>query len=666
MAIKSYGIAVDLQYMTFRTWAMPDIDDKIIRRARQHKLFENFLDKTRQLPGLMETVTSAFQSLKQKLANEKDEAKQKMLTKSLARSEEALQIFESKSEDERSSKTTQEELLRSIKDPLSDWLDIKLGAEVTDNSIFHDLPKKFESLYFADMKALNILPPDVLSRVTEYVPEIIDFIQKIMENGFAYEVNGSVYFLSSDFNKDKRHFYAKLVPEAFGDSEALEEGEGDLICSADRLGEKRNATDFALWKLSKPGEPSWNSPWGKGRPGWHIECSVMASKVLGDSLDIHTGGFDLKFPHHDNELAQAEAYYGHSHWVRYFLHTGKLTIDGLKMSKSLKNFTTIQEALQQYTSTQIRFTFLLHSWKDTIDYSANTMEMAFLYERTFKEFFLNMKSVLRQLPSSGGEMFRKWQEMEEKLGDRFDKCKSAVHAALCDSINTRAALEQMKEMISHTNIYVMEKRSLRKLADYTLLHNISTYLTDMLKIFGVITGDNSIGFTEVIEGSVNVEETVMPYLDCLADFRKVMRQNASLKKDFDALNLCDNLRDDILPALGVRMEDLEGDMTAIKLVDKESLMKERAEKIEQKKAEEKAKIEKKAKQAAEKKAKEEQMKIPPSELFTSQTDKYSKFNDKGFPTHTADGAELSKSQVKKLQKIYDAQAKKYEEHMKST
>lgn len=145
--------------------------------------------------------------------------------------------------------------------------------------------------------------------------------------------------------------------------------------------EKKSSTDFALWKCSKPGEPAWDSPWSSGRPGWHIECSAMASEICGDSLDIHTGGVDLKFPHHDNEIAQTEAHFGNSDWVKYFLHSGHLTIAGCKMSKSLKNFVTIQDALKKHSARQLRLAFLLHSWKDTLDYSDNTMDMAVQYER---------------------------------------------------------------------------------------------------------------------------------------------------------------------------------------------------------------------------------------------------------------------------------------------
>ena len=200
----------------------------------------------------------------------------------------------------------------------------------------------------------------------------------------------------------------------------------------EKLLEKKSPTDFALWKSSKGGEPWWDSPWGKGRPGWHIECSVMASAICGENLDIHTGGVDLKFPHHDNELAQAEAYYDNSNWVKYFLHSGHLTISGCKMSKSLKNFITIQEALKKHTSRQLRLVFLLHSWKDTLDYSDATMNMAIQYEKFLNEFFLNVKCSLRELGTDvTTESFKKWGELEIKLNNKFKLSKDSIHNALC-------------------------------------------------------------------------------------------------------------------------------------------------------------------------------------------------------------------------------------------
>lgn len=271
--------------------------------------------------------------------------------------------------------------LAQSKDALADWLDRQKGSTVNENSIFETLPRYWENEFHKDMDALNILPPDVLTRVSEYVPKIVSYIEQIIGNGLAYESNGSVYFDVGKFDSQDHHYYAKLVPEAYGDTKSLQEGEGDLCISEDRLSEKRSPNDFALWKLSKPGEPWWQSPWGHGRPGWHIECSAMASDICGKSLDIHTGGVDLKFPHHDNELAQSEAFFDSPEWVKYFLHTGHLTIAGCKMSKSLKNFITIQDALQKQDACELRLMFLLHSWKDTLDYSDNTMDMAVQYKK---------------------------------------------------------------------------------------------------------------------------------------------------------------------------------------------------------------------------------------------------------------------------------------------
>ena len=191
--------------------------------------------------------------------------------------------------------------------------------------------------------------------------------------------------------------YCKLSPEQVQNAALLAEGEGKL--TQEFASEKHSPRDFALWKCSKPGEPSWPSPWGPGRPGWHIECSVMASDVFAGIfnspiMDIHSGGVDLKFPHHDNEMAQAEAHAGCTQWVNYFVHAGHLDIKGFKMSKSLKNFITIRQALEQHSPRQVRLCFLLHKYNAGMDYGDNTMSHALVMERQFAEFFHNAKAVL--------------------------------------------------------------------------------------------------------------------------------------------------------------------------------------------------------------------------------------------------------------------------------
>jgi len=211
-----------------------------------------------------------------------------------------------------------------------------------------DLAREWEAKFLRDMRRLNVERPTVMPRVTEYIPEIIAFVARIVAKNLAYcddpSGQGSIYFDTQAFEKSG-YDYGKLVPESVGSAELLAEGEGSL--STPNTANKRDARDFALWKQSKPGEIWWDSPWGKGRPGWHIECSAMIDATIGHggAIDIHGGGIDLRFPHHDNELAQSEAFCGCKQSVNYFAHTGHLNIAGLKMSKSLKNFITIQQAL---------------------------------------------------------------------------------------------------------------------------------------------------------------------------------------------------------------------------------------------------------------------------------------------------------------------------------
>jgi cysteinyl-tRNA synthetase len=262
---------------------------------------------------------------------------------------------------------------------------------------FNEFSRHFETEFFDDMRRLNVELPDVVTRVTEFVPEIVKFIEQIIANGYAYEANGSVYFNVTKYNDGTKHTYAKLEPTSATDQEKLLEGEGVLTSEA-QVSEKLNNSDFALWKKSKEGEPFWPSPWGEGRPGWHIECSAMAAEYFKEwPIDIHSGGVDLRFPHHDNEIAQSEAYYECDQWINYFLHTGHLHIQGRKMSKSLKNFITIKHILTEYSARQIRFLFLLHNWDSLMNYTTEkSMPEAVEKERQFSEFFKSVKATLRQ------------------------------------------------------------------------------------------------------------------------------------------------------------------------------------------------------------------------------------------------------------------------------
>uniref|UniRef100_A0A8C2KQU4 Cysteine--tRNA ligase, cytoplasmic n=1 Tax=Cyprinus carpio TaxID=7962 RepID=A0A8C2KQU4_CYPCA len=636
----------------------------IIKRARQNYLLEQYGEKKPSPSQILQDVLTARTPFKAKLAETTDPDKKQMLERLDAAVDAALGPLQVAVQS--SAEFCSTLCIKEAKDLLSDWLDSQFGSQVTENSIFSLLPKYWEGEYHKDMEALNVLPPDVLTRVSEYVPEIVEFVKGIVDNGYGYESNGSVYFDTAKFDSCPAHSYAKLVPEAVGDQKALQEGEGDLSISADRLSEKRSQNDFALWKASKPGEPSWDSPWGKGRPGWHIECSAMAGSILGESMDIHGGGFDLRFPHHDNELAQSEAYFENDHWVRYFLHAGHLTIAGCKMSKSLKNFITIKDALAKHTARQLRLAFLMHSWKDTLDYSNNTMESAIQFERFINEFFLNVKDILRSPTDITGQ-FEKWEAEEIELNKSFYEKKTSVHEALCDNIDTRSALEEMRALVGQSNTYMAARRSAKLLPNRMLLQSIALYLTEMLKTFGAIEGSEPIGFPVGGNGqNADLESTVIPYLSVLSDFREDVRKIAREEKVTELLRLCDELRDNTLPELGVRLEDRDGLPTSVKLVDKETLLKEREEK---KKMEDEKK--KKKEEAAKKKQEQEmaklaKMKVKPIEMFRSETDKYSNFDETGFPTHDAEGKELSKGLAKKLRKLYEAQEKLYNEYLQST
>jgi len=225
-----------------------------------------------------------------------------------------------------------------------------------------ELAEKHVAEYFRDMDALNIMRAHVYPRATEEVPKIIEMIQGLIDRGYAYESAGSIYFRVKAFPN-----YGKLSHQ---DVEEMKSSGGV------EEAEKEAALDFALWKAAKPGEPSWPSPWGRGRPGWHIECSAMSLKYLGESIDIHGGGQDLIFPHHENEITQSEAFTGVIPFVRYWLHNGLLQLAGDKMSKSLGNLVTVKQALERYSPDAIRFFILGSHYRSPLTFSDEILQAA--------------------------------------------------------------------------------------------------------------------------------------------------------------------------------------------------------------------------------------------------------------------------------------------------
>ena len=366
----------------------PEIDDVVLETARSALNFyvaKNLNQSWKEdapLESHIKDIQNDYQAVLEGKALEGNgppgdkEAKIKMHLKTALTAAGALHVEHSRPSDALSERNDPLKFQEDVQDVLLPYLDGLYGSSIdaSDHSIFTKLTRKHETRFMEDCRALNCLDPDIVTRVTEYGQSIIEFVQKIEQNGFAYATSdGSVWFDIGAFEAADNH-YARLEPWNRNDTELQADGEGAL---SKKSTETKSDADFALWKASKPGEPSWKSPWGPGRPGWHIECSAMASDKLGSQIDIHSGGIDLAFPHHDNELAQSEAYWlekGHDRhcqhqWVNYFMHMGHLSIQGSKMSKSLKNFTTIREALGRgdWTPRGLRIVFLLGSWKDGIE-----------------------------------------------------------------------------------------------------------------------------------------------------------------------------------------------------------------------------------------------------------------------------------------------------------
>jgi cysteinyl-tRNA synthetase len=403
-----------------------------------------------------------------------------------------------------------------------------LGAiNISTTPDFSTVTRLYEGEFRKEMHKLQIVPPVAVTRVTEYIPEIISYIQKIVDQGHAYLSNGSVYFNTKGFSHD--HTYCKLEPWSQTQVEKGLEGEGEWSRSK-KLVDKKNVSDFVLWKKSNDGEPSWDSPFGQGRPGWHIECSVMASQMLGSNIDIHCGGIDLRFPHHDNELAQSESYHNCQQWVNYFLHTGHLTIEGRSMSKSKKNFVTISEALQKYTPRQLRFLFVLHNFYDSMEYSETTMNTAIYTEKLFVEFVKNVVVATKTITDS-----EKWTSVDNEMYEFLLETKKRNDDFLRDSFDTQNVMKCLQVLITRTN-------SSMNTLKIPLLLQISDYVQSMLNVFGILLEDG---------GS---SKDVGPMMDSVTNFRHNVRKIARESKQIEILKECDKFRDELL-GHGIRIED---------------------------------------------------------------------------------------------------------------
>lgn len=309
-----------------------------------------------------------------------------------------------------------------------------------------------------DVAKLNVKEANHHPRVTESMDEIIDFIQKLIEKGYAYEVDGDVYFKTRSYEE-----YGKLSHQSI-----------DELRSGARIqvGEKKkDPLDFALWKSAKPGEVYWDSPWGQGRPGWHIECSAMVKKYLGDTIDIHAGGQDLTFPHHENEIAQSEAL-NDKPFANYWMHNGYINIDNEKMSKSLGNFILTKDIIKQYDPMVVRFFMLSVHYRNPINFTDELLESA---QNSLERIQISYQN-LEHRKKASTNLALDSDEWIEKIDEKI----KAFEAAMDDDFNTANAITVLFELSREANLYLEKNQT-----DSKVIESFQKAMTTILEVLGI-------------------------------------------------------------------------------------------------------------------------------------------------------------------------------------
>ena len=340
-----------------------------------------------------------------------------------------------------------------------------INAAKTEKVEWSDISGRYIKSYFESMDALNVRHADLYPRVSETIPDIIRMIETLVEKGYAYPLeNGDVFY-----SVEKFEGYGKLSGRKLEDMQAGARVEVD--------GRKHHPMDFALWKAAKPGEPFWESPWGKGRPGWHIECSAMSLKYLGKTFDFHGGGSDLIFPHHENEIAQSQACIGDGKgFARYWLHNGFITIKNEKMSKSKNNFFTVKDILKEFPGEVVRFFILQTHYRSPLDFSEERLQEA----QSGLGRLENTRQCIAELSKLQGQ-----SDTAEALAGKAKELLDAFDEAMDDDFNTALAISQMFALSKEINIYYQEVTVGGKVFDAENFRAASKAYEDMAGIIGI-------------------------------------------------------------------------------------------------------------------------------------------------------------------------------------
>lgn len=378
----------------------------------------------------------------------------------------------------------------------------RANEEGTD---YETVSKKYIEEFWKDASGLNFKPATVHPLATENIDKIIEIVSGLIDNGHAYAVDGDVYFSTKTFDE-----YGKLSHQPLEDLEA-----GARIMVGDI---KKDPMDFALWKAAKPGEPYWESPWGKGRPGWHIECSAMVCRYLGESIDIHCGGQDLIFPHHENEIAQSECFTGKP-FAKYWMHNGYINVDNVKMSKSLGNFFTVRDVAEKYGYEPIRYLMISSSYRSPINYSIDIIEQC---KASLTRLYTCRDSIDFELKNAAEG------ELNAELKAAFDKRVDQFIEAMDDDLNTADGIAAVFELVRDINSLAIGKGESKATLEYA-----AKIFDELTNVLGLVYNRKT--------------ETLDEEIDAMIEARTQARKDKNWAE-------ADRIRDE-LKAMGIVLED---------------------------------------------------------------------------------------------------------------